>query len=79
MDDTHRPAPEPVFRAAAQITVLEKTRAYVENTRQPIDLTNASQLAGHLVTAEVLLAEIAQAFAEPATEPGQHAPPAEAG
>lgn len=71
------PADE-VFRAAAQVTVLEKTRAYVENTRQPIDLTNASQLAGHLMTAEVLLAEIAQAFAEPTAEPGQHTGPAEA-
>jgi hypothetical protein len=78
MDDTARPMDDEVFRAAAQVMVLEKARAYVEGTRRPIDLTNAGQLAGHLMSAEVLLAEIVTAFAEPTTEPGQHTPPAEA-
>jgi hypothetical protein len=78
VDDTDHPMIEEVFRVAVQVVVLEKARAYVEGAQQPIDLTNASQLAGHLMSAEVLLAEIVTAFAEPTTEPGQHTPPAEA-
>ena len=78
MDDTACPMDDEVFRVAARVVVLEKARAYVEGTRQRIDLTNAGQLAGHLMKAEVLLAEIVTAFAEPTTEPGQHTPPAEA-
>ncbi|MFD8384325.1 hypothetical protein ACFV2X_38385 [Streptomyces sp. NPDC059679] len=53
-------------RAAGQIVAIEQARAYVERTKQPIDLTNAGQLAGHLMEAEVLLAEIVTAFSEPA-------------
>lgn len=79
MDGIERPADEAVVRATAQIMVIEKTRAYVEGTKKPIDLTNASQVAGHLMAAEVLLMEIAAAFEEP-TQPerGQQPAPGEA-
>ena len=53
-------------RAAGQIAAIERARAYVERIG-PIDLTNAGQLAGHLMEAEVLLEQIVKAFSEPAT------------
>ncbi len=60
------PVEDPV-RVAGQIVAIEQARAYVERTKKPIDMTNAGQLAGHLMEAEVLLAEIVEAFSEPAT------------
>ncbi|MGY0065195.1 hypothetical protein ACWY4P_53745 (plasmid) [Streptomyces sp. LZ34] len=54
-------------RAAGQIVAIEQARAYVEGTKKPIDTTNTGQLVGHLMEAEVLLAEIVKAFSEPAT------------
>lgn len=50
------------IRAAEQVVVLEEVRAYVEGIG-PIDMTNAGQLAGHLMGAETLLMRIAAAFA----------------
>ncbi|WP_030186051.1 hypothetical protein [Streptomyces capuensis] len=58
---------EDPVRVAGQIVAIEQARAYVERTKKPIDMTNAGQLAGHLMEAEVLLAEIVEAFSEPAT------------
>lgn len=52
---------DPVLRAAAQVVVIEDARAYVENIR-PIDMSNAGVLAGHLMGAETLLAQIVAAF-----------------
>ena len=52
------------IRAAEQAVIIESVRAYVESIG-PIDLTNAGQLAGHLMGAETLLVKIAAAFAEP--------------
>ncbi|MDX2733567.1 hypothetical protein [Streptomyces sp. PA03-2a] len=49
------------IRAAEQVVVIEAARAYVANIG-PIDMTNCGQLAGHLMTAEVLLMQIAAAF-----------------
>ncbi|GAA3478437.1 hypothetical protein [Streptomyces yanii] len=51
------------IRAAEQVVVIEAARAYVANIG-PIDMTNAGQLAGHLMAAEVLLMQIASAFDE---------------
>ncbi|MGW3571639.1 hypothetical protein ACWDSL_48535 [Streptomyces sp. NPDC000941] len=53
-----------VVRTAEQIVVIEAARAYVAGIR-PVDMTNSGQLAGHLMAAEVLLAEIVEAFEEP--------------
>ncbi|MFB7219359.1 hypothetical protein [Streptomyces sp. NPDC056227] len=49
------------IRAAEQVVVIEEARAYVEGIG-PIDLTNAGQLAGHLMAAETLLMRIAELF-----------------
>jgi hypothetical protein len=49
------------IREAEQVVVIEAARAYVANI-SPIDLTNAGQLAGHLMAAETLLMQIAAAF-----------------
>ena len=57
---------EDPVRVAGQIVAIEQARAYVEGTKRPIDMTNAGQLVGHLMEAEVLLAEIVKAFTEPA-------------
>ncbi|MGO4420639.1 hypothetical protein AB4Z54_18420 [Streptomyces sp. MCAF7] len=63
-----------ILRAAAQTVVIEAARAYVEGTKRPIDMANAGQLAGHLMAAEVLLAEIVKAFEEPRAEHADHDP-----
>lgn len=55
------------IRAAEQVVVIEAARAYVAAIK-PIDMTNAGQLAGHLMAAEVLLMQIASAFEEPAQQ-----------
>lgn len=56
-----------ILRTTEQIVVIEAARAYVEQI-SVIDLTNAEQLAGHLMSAEVLLMNITKAFTEePAT------------
>lgn len=52
-----------IVRTAEQIAVIEAARAYVEGIG-PIDLTNAGQLTGHLMAAELLLTKITAAFAE---------------
>lgn len=62
MDDS--PADD-IVRTAQQIVTLEQVRAYVASIG-PIDLTNAGQLAGHLMQAEVLLGRVAAAFTESA-------------
>lgn len=53
---------------AAQIIVIEAARAYVADMaqRKPVDLDapNVGQLIGRLMSAEVLLMEIADAFDE---------------
>ncbi|MFI6653829.1 hypothetical protein ACIBI8_40440 [Streptomyces sp. NPDC050529] len=53
-------------REAEQIVAIEAARAYVAQMPQqkPIDLDapNVGQLLGHLMSAEVLLMEIAAAF-----------------
>ncbi|MDX2732858.1 MULTISPECIES: hypothetical protein [Streptomyces] len=50
------------IREAEQVVVIEDVRAYVEGIG-PIDMTNAGQLAGHLMAAETLLMRIAALFA----------------
>ncbi|MDV9195537.1 hypothetical protein [Streptomyces sp. Wh19] len=53
-------------REAEQIVAIEAARTYVASMaqRKPIDLDapNVGQLLGHLMSAEVLLMEIADAF-----------------
>ncbi|MFG3141001.1 hypothetical protein ACGFZA_32945 [Streptomyces sp. NPDC048211] len=53
-----------VVRAAAQTVVIEEVRAYVERIRSqgPIDLADTGRLVGHLMSAEVLLMNVAEAF-----------------
>ncbi|WP_206282509.1 hypothetical protein [Streptomyces rhizosphaericus] len=59
---------ETIVRTPAQVEVIEEARAYVEGMFQGrLDETNAGQLLGHLMTAELLLMRIAEAFGE--TEP----------
>ncbi|MEU2403383.1 hypothetical protein ABZ609_03520 [Streptomyces rubiginosohelvolus] len=53
---------EPVLRAAEQAVLIEAVKVHVENIR-PIDMTDAGQLVGHLMAAEVLLIKISEAFA----------------
>lgn len=50
-----------VLREAEQTVLLEDVRAYVGRIG-PIDLTNAGQVAGHLMSAETLLMRIADVF-----------------
>uniref|UniRef100_A0AAU2VRC0 Uncharacterized protein n=1 Tax=Streptomyces sp. NBC_00008 TaxID=2903610 RepID=A0AAU2VRC0_9ACTN len=54
-----------VIRAAAQAIVIEAVRAYVEeiHSRGRVDFTDAGRMVGHLMSAEVLLMNVAQAFA----------------
>ncbi|MCQ8195428.1 hypothetical protein [Streptomyces rugosispiralis] len=54
---------EAIVRTAARVMVIEEVRAYVEGMGR-VDETNAGQLLGHLMTAEVLLMRIAEAFEE---------------
>ncbi|MBV9026060.1 MAG: hypothetical protein JO362_20255 [Streptomycetaceae bacterium] len=57
-----------IVRTAEQIVVIEAARAYVAGTEgRVVDTANPGQLVGHLMSAEVLLMRIAEAFAEPAT------------
>ncbi|MGP4114684.1 hypothetical protein ACTWP5_27710 [Streptomyces sp. 4N509B] len=58
---SNTPSPE---KQAEQAAVIEGVRAYNEQIG-PIDPTNAGQLLGHLMGAEVLLAKVAKAFEEP--------------
>ncbi|MFE4337270.1 hypothetical protein ACFRQM_50670 [Streptomyces sp. NPDC056831] len=58
--------PTPI-RAAEQVVAIEAARAYVADIGV-IDLTNAGTLAGHLMAAETLLMQIAEAFEEPTEE-----------
>ncbi|MFI6960971.1 hypothetical protein [Streptomyces sp. NPDC050255] len=55
-------------REAEQIVTIEAARAYVASMaqRKPFDLDapNVGQLLGHLMSAEVLLMKIANAFGE---------------
>lgn len=53
-----------IVRTAEQIVVIEAARTYVAEIR-PVEMTNAGQLAGHLMAAETLLMKIADAFEEP--------------
>lgn len=55
------PSPE---RQAEQAVVIEAVRAYTQDMGV-IDPTNAGQLVGHLMSAEVLLTKVARAFQEP--------------
>ena len=52
-----------IVSTAEQIVAIETARAYVEGIR-PIDMTNAEQLRGHLMAAEVLLMKIVKTFEE---------------
>ncbi|MFD3814989.1 hypothetical protein ACFWRZ_07975 [Streptomyces rubiginosohelvolus] len=52
---------DPVLRAAEQAVLIEAVKVHVENIR-PIDLTDAAQLRGLLMAAEVLLIKISEAF-----------------
>ncbi|WP_431776998.1 hypothetical protein [Streptomyces cucumeris] len=54
------------MNTAEQTVAINKARAYVEAAQQPIDKPTAGQLLGHLMAAELLLAEIVTAFKEPA-------------
>lgn len=53
-----------VVRAAAQAVVIEEVRAYVEQIRSHglLDLTDTGRMVGHLMSAEVLLMNVAEAF-----------------
>ncbi|MGW4041109.1 hypothetical protein ACWEIM_33340 [Streptomyces sp. NPDC004778] len=51
------------IQAAEQTAVIEAVRLYVQNIR-PTDLTDAGRLVGHLMNAEVLLMNVADAFAD---------------
>ncbi|MGQ4491061.1 hypothetical protein ACN6LM_002029 [Streptomyces sp. SAS_281] len=53
-----------VIQAAAQAIVIEEVRAYVEqiHSRGRIDLADAGRMVGHLMSAEVLLMNVAKAF-----------------
>jgi hypothetical protein len=51
---------------AEQTLLIEAARAHVADMG-PLDMTDVGQLAGHLMVAEVLLMEIAEAFTEPAS------------
>ncbi|MDQ0792011.1 hypothetical protein [Streptomyces sp. B1I3] len=50
------------MQSAEQAVIIEAARAYVEDIGV-IDMTSAGVLAGHLMSAEVLLREIVAAFA----------------
>jgi hypothetical protein len=54
------------MNTAEQTAAINKARAYVEAAQQPIDMTATGQVIGHLMAAELLLAEIVAAFKEPA-------------
>ncbi|MFB6850843.1 hypothetical protein ACWF95_40170 [Streptomyces vinaceus] len=58
------------IQAAAQAAAIEEVRVYVENIR-PTDLTDAGRLVGHLMNAEVLLMNVAAAFADRTDTEGQ--------
>ncbi|MFJ2418298.1 hypothetical protein [Streptomyces brevispora] len=53
-----------VIRAAAQAVVIEEVRAYIEqiHSRGRVDLTDTGRMVGHLMSAEVLLMNVAEAF-----------------
>lgn len=50
------------MNTAEQTAAINKARAYIKAAQQPIDMTAAGQLLGHLMAAELLLAEIVTAF-----------------
>ncbi|MFJ8766686.1 hypothetical protein [Streptomyces clavifer] len=50
------------IQEAAQTMALEAVRAHVESIGV-VDMTDAGRLAGHLMTAEALLMDVAKAFA----------------
>ncbi|MFH9579095.1 hypothetical protein ACH4MO_13990 [Streptomyces globisporus] len=50
-----------VLRAAEQAVLIEAVKVHVEDIR-PIDMTDADQLRGLLMAAEVLLIKISEAF-----------------
>lgn len=53
-----------IVRAAAQAVAIEAVRAYVEqiHSRGRVDFTDAGRMIGHLMSAEVLLMNVAEAF-----------------
>ncbi|MEU1434018.1 hypothetical protein ABZ438_07955 [Streptomyces sp. NPDC005786] len=60
--------PQDAVRAAAQTVAIEAVRAYTEgiHSRGQVDVADTGRMVGHLMDAEVLLMNVADAFAEPA-------------
>ncbi|MFE9814023.1 hypothetical protein [Streptomyces sp. NPDC005773] len=54
-----------IVKVATQAVAVEAVRAYVEqiHSRGRVDFTDAGRMVGHLMSAEVLLMDVAEAFA----------------